>query len=60
MFSDVCEANNRLIKRHNRTPPDFLYWRGEGGVILLMEQIPTGLGCIQLTLPVEYIPTGLG
>ncbi len=24
MFSDVCEANNRLIKRHDRTLPGFL------------------------------------
>jgi hypothetical protein len=28
MFSDFCEAHNRLIKRRDRTLPDFLYWRG--------------------------------
>jgi hypothetical protein len=51
MFSAVCEAHNHLIKRRDRTLTDFLYCRGGGEVILLMEQIPTGLGRIQLTQP---------
>jgi hypothetical protein len=42
----MSAAHNHLIKRRDRTLPDFLHWKGEGGVILLMEQIPTSLGCI--------------